>query len=163
MEKKYRKRMTECLGYTADDRSFKRWSEIASPKKVLRNYIIMFLCKFLPDTELKNRIYRKTGMKVGRNVSIFATNLDIFFPELIEIGDNSVIGNTSTIITHEFLVGKWRKGSVKIGRNVMIGAMVLVLPGVRIGDNAVVAAYSLVNRDVEPGTVVGGVPIKRIK
>lgn len=158
-----KKRMIEVFGYKSEDKSLKRWQEIRSAKTVLKNYILIILCRFLPDTEFKNKIYRKTGMKVGKNVSIFGTNLDIFFPELIEIGDNSVIGNNSCIITHEFIVGEWRRGAVKIGKNVTIGTMVLVLPGVTIGDGATVAAYSLVNKSVEPGAFVGGVPIKRIK
>ena len=57
----------------------------------------------------------------------------------------------------------WKKGRVKIGNDVMIGTMCLVLPGVTIGDGATVAAYSLVNKDVPAGSLVGGVPAKVIK
>lgn len=163
MEEKHKKRMIECHGYSRQDKSMKRWAEIRSRRHVLRNFIIMILCRYLPDSEFKNRIYRKTGMRIGKNVSIFGSNLDIFFPELISIGDNSVIGNMTAIITHEFLPTGWRRGPVRIGRNVTVGGMCLVMPGVTIGDGATIAAYSLVNKDVEPGTVVGGVPIKRIK
>ena len=163
MEEKYKKRMTECLGYKREDKSLKAWREVKSARRILKNYLIMVLCRFLPDIELKNRIYRKTGMKIGKNVSIFASNLDILFPELIEIGDNTIIGNTTAVLTHEFLSHSSRKGRVKIGKDVTIGGMSLILPGIEIGDGAIVAAYSLVNKNVEPGTVVGGVPIKRIR
>jgi acetyltransferase-like isoleucine patch superfamily enzyme len=163
MEEKYRKRMTECLGYRREDKSLKRWRELKSRRKVLRNYLIMVFCRFLPDIELKNMMYRKTGMKIGRNVSIFGSNLDIFFPELIEIGDNTVIGNMTAILTHELLSDGSRKGLVRIGRDVTVGGMSLIMPGVEIGDGATIAAYSLVNRSVEPGALVGGVPIRRIK
>jgi acetyltransferase-like isoleucine patch superfamily enzyme len=163
MEKKDKGSMTQAFGYSRGDKSLKRWKEIRSRKTVAKNFLIMMLCKVLPDTEWKNRIYRKTGMKVGRNVSIFGSNFDIFFPELIEIGDGSVVGNKTSILTHEFLPDGWKKGAIKIGRNATIGTMTVVMPGVEIGDGATVAAYSLVNRDVEPGVTVGGVPIKRIK
>ena len=163
MEEKYKKRMIECHGYSRQDKSFRRWAEIRSRRSVLKNFLIMILCRYLPDTELKNRIYRKTGMKIGKNVSIFGSNLDIFFPELIEIGDNSIIGNMTAIITHEFTNNEWRKGPVKIGKNVTIGGMCLILPGVNIGDGAIVAAYSLVNKSVEPGEFAGGVPINKIR
>ena len=163
MEEKHRKRMTQCIGYTSEDRSLRRWREVRRPGTVLRNYLVMVACRFLPDMGFKYRLLRRTGMRIGRNVSIFGSNLDIFFPELIDIGDNSIIGNNSSIITHEFLVGEFRKGPVRIGKNVTVGSMVLVLPGVTIGDGALVAAYSLVNRSVEPGEFVGGVPIKAIK
>jgi len=155
--------MMRAFGYSRDDRSFKRWKDIRSRNVVARNYILMMLSKMLPDMELKNRIYRKTGMKIGRNVSIFGSNFDIFFPELIEIGDNSVIGNKTAILTHEFLLHEWRKGPVKIGRNVTVGTMTVVMPGIEIGDGATIAAYSLVNRNIEPGALVGGVPVKTIR
>jgi acetyltransferase-like isoleucine patch superfamily enzyme len=160
MEEKDRKRMIQCFGYSTDDRSMKRWKDIASRRKVIRNYVLMVSCKALPDIELKNMLYRKTGVKIGKNVRIFGSNMDIFFPELIEIGDNTMIGNKTSILTHEFLRDGWRKGPVKIGKDAVIGTVTLILPGVTIGDGATVAAYSLVNRDVSPGETVGGVPIK---
>jgi acetyltransferase-like isoleucine patch superfamily enzyme len=163
MEEKDKKRMTQAFGYSSDDKSMRRWKEVRSRKKVLKNFLIIKACKLLPDSEWKNRIYRKTGMKIGKSVSLFGSNFDIFFPELIEIGDRSVIGNKTAILTHEFSPRGWRKGPVKIGRRVTIGTMSVVLPGVEIGDGATVAAYSLVNKNVEPGTLVGGVPIKRIR
>ena len=161
MEEKYKRRMTEALGYKRQDKSLETWRMVKGVRRILKNYLIMVICKFL--IELKNMIYRKTGMKIGKNVSIYASNLDILFPELIEIGDNTVIGNTTAILTHEFLSHGSRKGRVKIGKDVTIGIMSIILPGVEIGDGAIVSAYSLVNKSVEPGAMVGGVPIKRIR
>jgi acetyltransferase-like isoleucine patch superfamily enzyme len=116
----------------------------------------------MPDIEFKNRLYRRMGMKIGRNVRIHGSNLDVFFPELIEIGDNCTIGAYTTILTHEFINGHYRKGKVKIGSSVFVGAMTLVLPGIEIGDCSKIAAYSLVNKDVLPNSFVGGVPIREI-
>ncbi len=45
----------------------------------------------------------------------------------------------------------------------MIGANCLILPGVEVGDNATVSAFSLVNKDVEKESFVGGVPIRVIE
>lgn len=55
------------------------------------------------------------------------------------------------------------KYSISIGNDVWIGAKVILLDGVKIGDGAVVASGALVNKDIEPYTVVGGVPAKIIK
>ena len=88
---------------------------------------------------------------------------DIFFPELIEIGDNTIIGYNSTILAHEYMVKEWGKGKVKIGRDVTIGANVTVLPGIIIGDGATVSACSLVNKDIPDNSFVGGVPVKQLK
>ncbi len=57
---------------------------------------------------------------------------------------------------------EWAK-PITVGHNVWIGGGVHVLPGVTIGDNAVIAAGAAVTRDVPPSTLVAGVPAKRIK
>ena len=49
-----------------------------------------------------------------------------------------------------------------IGKNVLIGANTTILPGVKIGDGAIVSAASLVNRDIPPGVFAGGNPVKII-
>lgn len=55
------------------------------------------------------------------------------------------------------------KGDTVIGNDVWIGRESVIMPGVKIGDGAIVAAYSVAAKDVEPYTVVGGNPIKIIK
>jgi len=98
---------------------------------------------------------------VGKDASVaLAVVLDAFFPEEISIGANSIIGYNTVILAHEYLRRQWRKGPVVIGRDVVIGANCTILPGVVIGDGAVVSAMSLVNKDVAPGAIVGGVPIR---
>ena len=53
--------------------------------------------------------------------------------------------------------------NIKLGKNVWIGAHATILPGVTIGDNAIIAAGAVVTKDVENNVVVGGVPAKKIK
>lgn len=55
------------------------------------------------------------------------------------------------------------KGDTIIGNDVWIGREAVIMPGVKIGDGAIIAAYSVVARDVEPYTVVGGNPAKVIR
>lgn len=55
------------------------------------------------------------------------------------------------------------KQGVKVGNDVWIGDSAIIMDGVTIGDGAIVAAGSLVNKDVEPYSIVGGVPAKIIK
>lgn len=55
------------------------------------------------------------------------------------------------------------KGDTVIGNDVWLGRETVVMPGVKIGDGAIVAAYSVVTKDVEPYTLVGGNPAKYIK
>lgn len=140
------------------------WYKIRNPVRVILNFGVIFLCRYLPSLALKNALYRLVGIKVGKDVSVgLMAMFDIFFPEYVEVGDNTVIGYNATILAHEYLVNEWRRGRVRIGRNVMIGANTTILPGVRIGDGATVSACTLVNRDVEPGAFVGGVPVRNLK
>ncbi len=55
------------------------------------------------------------------------------------------------------------KGDTVIGNDVWIGRESVILPGVKIGDGAIVAAYSVVSKDVAPYTVVGGNPARLIR
>ena len=55
------------------------------------------------------------------------------------------------------------KGDLVIGNDVWIGRESVIMPGVKIGDGAIVAAYSVVNKDVPPYAVVGGNPARLIK
>ena len=104
------------------------------------------------------------GMEVGQQTAVaFMVMMDIFFPEKIKIGDNTIIGYNTTILAHEYLLHEYRLGAVEIGSNVMIGANCTILPGVRIGDNAVVAAGSIVTKDVEPNAFVAGNPAKFVR
>ena len=101
------------------------------------------------------------GCRIGRNVAVgLEATLDIFYPQLIEIGDDTIVGYNTTILCHEFLVDEYRTGPVRIGRRVTIGANCTILPGVTIADGAVVSAHSLVNSDVSG--FVGGVPARAL-
>jgi acetyltransferase-like isoleucine patch superfamily enzyme len=103
-------------------------------------------------------------MKVGQHVSVgLMAMFDIFRPDLISIGPNTVIGYNATILCHEFLPREYRLGRVEIGRDVLIGANATVLPGVKIGDGAMVAAGSVVTRDVPPYSLVAGVPARVVR
>jgi acetyltransferase-like isoleucine patch superfamily enzyme len=133
--------------------------------KAVRNFVFIQLARYFPSLPIKNWIYRRVlGMKVGDQTAVaLMVMMDVFFPELIEIGNNSIIGYNSTILAHEYLIKEYRLGKVKIGSNVMIGANTTILPGVTIGDHAVVGAGSVVHKDVEPYSFVAGNPLQVIR
>ena len=86
----------------------------------------------------------------------------------IEIGDGALIGHNVVLATinHDLNPKENRKNHyapIKIGAHVWIGSNATVLPGVTIGDYAVVAAGAVVTRDVSAMTVVGGVPARVLK
>ena len=138
------------------------WHKAVPRRRVYRNYILMRLARGSPSLGLKIWLYRRMGMKVADHVSVgLEVTVDIFFPELITIEGDAIIGFGTTLLCHEFTQREYRTGPVHIGRGAVIGAKSLVLPGVRIAPGAVVSAMSLVNRDVEG--FVGGVPAKPLR
>nr|WP_202113452.1 acyltransferase [Paenibacillus sp. MMS18-CY102] len=133
--------------------------------KAVRNFMFIQIARYCPSLPVKNAIYRRVlGMKVGHETAFaLMVMVDVFFPERIEIGDNCIVGYNTTILTHEYLIGEYRLGNVKIGNSVLIGANTTILPGVTIGDGAVVAAGSVVHKDVPPGMFVGGNPLRELR
>lgn len=132
--------------------------------KVAKNFIVIQLGRYTPFLGMKNWLYRTfLDMKVGQYTAFALMVMpDIMFPEKIIIGHNSVIGYNTTILAHEYLIKEYRIGEVIIGDDVLIGANTTILPGVTIGDGAIVSAGTLVNKDVPSGAFVGGNPMKLI-
>lgn len=125
------------------------------------NSLVCHMCRVIPFIEIKNSLYRMIGVKIGKNVVIAAyTIIDPFFPELITIEDNVIVGVGATILAHEYTQEKLRKGRVHIKKRALIGAGSLIRCGITVGEHAVVGAKSFVNKDVPSFTTVGGVPAK---
>lgn len=128
------------------------------------NFLCIYLAKYSPSLTLKVWLYRLTGARIGRNVSVgLAVVFDIFYPHLITIEDNAVIGYSTVILCHEFLVRGGRTGPVVIRRDVMVGANCTILAGVTIGEGTEVSAMTLVNQDLPAGVLAGGIPVRVIR
>jgi heptaprenylglycerol acetyltransferase len=132
--------------------------------KVVKNFIVIQVARYTPFLGMKNWLYRVfLGLKVGEQTSFaLMVMLDVMFPEKISVGRNTVIGYNTTILAHEYLIKEYRLGPVVIGSEVMIGANSTILPGITIGDGAIVSAGTLVHKDVPPGCFVGGNPMRVI-
>lgn len=133
---------------------------------------------------LRHWYWRRLGLKIGRDTSIamhcFVTG------NRITIGDNTVINRFTYLdgraplyignnvnISHYALIQTLThdpqnpqfitlEKPVAIMDHAWIGARAIIMPGVTVGEGAVVAAGAVVSRDVEPYTIVGGVPARRI-
>jgi maltose O-acetyltransferase len=87
----------------------------------------------------------------------------------LEIGRDAMMGPDVTLITQDHRPtpdGRfegYERGKITIGDDAWIGARAVILKGVTIGRSAIVAAGAVVARDVEPFTIVGGVPAKILK
>jgi acetyltransferase-like isoleucine patch superfamily enzyme len=106
---------------------------------------------------------------IGANVLIHP-GAEITDPPYVRIGNNVYISR-SALVGHDGSVGMLeraygvkldRVGKIELKNNVFIGYGAIILPGVTIGPNAIVAAGAVVAKDVAEGWVVGGVPAKQI-
>jgi maltose O-acetyltransferase len=106
------------------------------------------------------------GLVLGKNVTIeYTAYIDDDFPYLVRIGDNCSISNHVRLLAHDattfkFTNGHTRLGKVELKDNCFIGERSIILPGVTIGPNVLVAAGSVVNRDIPPNSCVAGVPAR---
>lgn len=103
---------------------------------------------------------RRANLKIGERCSI-GDRTEIHCGESIDIGDYVIIAWDCNILDRDYhsTEGKADKTApVTIGSRVWIGCRAIILKGVTIGDGSVVAAGSVVTRDVPPGTLVAGNP-----
>jgi acetyltransferase-like isoleucine patch superfamily enzyme len=123
--------------------------------------------------QLRLALYRWMGITIGRHCFVgLDTWLDDQFPELIVIEDDVTISFRVTIIVHDDAkrmdrtqagAGDGTVAPVILRKGCYLGAGSLLLPGVTVGEGAVVAAGAVVTRDVPAGKVVGGVPARVIR
>ncbi|MDN3439277.1 acyltransferase [Planococcus sp. APC 3900] len=132
--------------------------------KVAKNFMVIQTARYTPFLPMKNWMYKTfLKMKIGEHSSFALMVMpDVMFPERITVGNNSVIGYNTTILAHEYLIDEYRLGDVVIGDRVMIGANTTILPGITIGNGAIVSAATLVHKDVPAGAFVGGNPMNII-
>jgi acetyltransferase-like isoleucine patch superfamily enzyme len=135
------------------------WTDAKTPWRVIFNYVLVLIARIAPSLRVRNWALRRIGVTVERGVSwgLEATP-DVFWPELLTLGEDTIVGYDATLLCHEFLQDEYRTGAVVLGERAMVGAGAVVLPGVKIGADARVAANSLVADDVPAGVTVAGVP-----
>jgi acetyltransferase-like isoleucine patch superfamily enzyme len=137
------------------------WLKKKSRRRVLWNWILLQLGEVIPFTQKKQFFYRLMGMKIGKNVQIMPNCFfDIFFPELITIEDNVVIGIGCFVACHEFNPTEFRYGPITIKKNALLGARSFVLPGIIIGENSLVSAQTVIYKDIPDNVVAFGSPLQ---
>ncbi len=125
--------------------------------------LVRYTCiNFIRLTPFITLFHRLMGMKLGARVQI--NTAVIGDSNLIEIGDDTVIGGDVTLVAHAAERGLLVTERVKIGARVTVGLMAVIFPGVEIGDGSVIAAGAVLGKGTKVGSneVWGGVPAKKL-
>lgn len=102
------------------------------------------------------------GMDIGPNCRIsLSARLDRTYPRGLHIGERTAIDLGASILTHDYPRGLCV--DTRVGKECNIGARSIIMPGIRIGDNCVVAAASVVIKDVPANCLVAGNPARIIE
>lgn len=153
-----------------DRREYERRIAPRGLPRIFWQKAVHILARFCIHGGLRVALYRAMGIAIGRHVFIgLDSYLDDQFPELIALEDDVVISFRVTIAVHDDArrMDRVEPGQlegtvapVALRRGCYIGAGALLLPGVTIGERAVVGAGAVVTRDVPPGTIAVGVPAR---
>lgn len=126
---------------------------LARTRAVLHKRLALARCQYL------NRFW---GMHIGEGSRISGKAfLDYANPRGVHIGSFTIVTPGVRIFTHNFVQGG--KDDTRIGSNCFIGASSIIMSGVTVGDHCVVAAGSIVTKDVPSHSLVAGNPARVIR
>ena len=135
----------------------------------VRSAMFLLPAWFTPTSALRGAFHRLRGAVVAQSAEIgYFVILDNLYPEKVVIEENATVAARSTILSHDEAEAYTGRGpervlETRIRRGAFIGVHCVVMPGVTIGERAIVAAGSVVTRDVPPGSTVAGVPARPIE
>lgn len=141
---------------------------------MFKKKLFKVLAKNFPNNHWRIWFLRKCNYQIGKDVYI---GEDIIVADdLYDLSTNLIIQDRVAISPRVTLVlqsePNWskisnyvntKKGKIKIEKDAWIGTGAVILPDIIIGEGAVVGANSVVTKDVDPYTIVGGIPAKKIK
>ena len=135
-----------------------RWASYNALTLILRFSFV----NWIRVTPLLPLYHRLMGARIGRRVQI--NTAVVADQNLVEIGDDTVVGGDVTLICHTAEKGELVTAPVRIGRGVTIGLMAVVFPGCVIGDGAVISAGSVLSKGtrVGPFEIWAGVPARKV-
>lgn len=133
--------------------------------------LIRFFGMYAPSQNVRVAMYRKAGVKIGRPL-VFGSHIfiDVTSPAIktygVTIEDDVILSGYIYILTHSNIlygIKEGEDGPVTIKRGARIGINVTILPGVTIGENAVIGAGSVVTKDIPDNCIAAGVPARVIR
>ena len=134
----------------------------------LKYYFYKAIGKITKNRQVIVNYFRRGGAHIG-NECVVCSNLDLCDKQCLFIGDNVVISDNVSFVTHDASLTRIEKGSgslfgkISIGNNCFIGQRSIILYGVSIADDCFVGAGSVVTKSfLVPGKIIAGNPAKVI-
>lgn len=176
-------KLLRALGFNYSEEKYGDVSLWRVIKQFFRNIRLKHLEKMLDrfylepfaPRKLRPKLIRKMGCHVGKN-TFFGdyVRIDTSYADLIYIGDFTHITSGCRILCHQRDLTNYCKGDnaadlgykigeVHIGKGVMVGMETLIMPGVTIGDGAIIGAGSIVDKDIPSWTIATGRPARVVK
>lgn len=134
-----------------------------------RSAIFLLPAWFSPSSSMRAAFHRIRGVRIAKSAEIgYFVIIDNLYPEKVTIEEGATVSARTTILSHDESraytgTGPELLAETRIGRGAFIGVHCVVLPGVTIGERAIVGAGSIVTRDVPPRVTVAGVPARIIR
>ena len=136
---------------------------ITSRVRLILRIIVATVARWIPISTVKTFIYRRLGVRIGRDVFISpGALLDPCYPELIELNDGCFLGAECRLVTHEYTASNFRIGRVRVGAGSVIGAFSVIRSSVSVGRAVTTGLGSVVMSDVPDGRSVVGNPARRL-
>lgn len=139
-----------------------------NPLRTIWKMFLRYAGMNAPSQGLRVKMYRLAGIKIG-SPFVFGSHvfMDVMFPD-ITIGDDVILAGYDYVLSHSNVLwgykadeGGIRPVTIKNGARISIN--VTILPGVTIGENAVIGAGAVVTKDVPDNCLAVGVPAKVVK
>lgn len=129
-------------------------------KGLIRRFALFMRKSFFEINHLINRRFFKMDLHPTCRYSL-KVNFDKTNPKGVHVGAETYIAFGTVILTHD--MSRRFHTDTYIGKKCFIGAHVIVLPGVKIGDHCIIGAGAVVTKDVPSNSIVGGNPGKIIR
>lgn len=132
-----------------------------------KDHMLNVWAQTFPWNKARIKMQRWRGVRIGKNVHIGTyVNMDLPYPYFITVEDGVSLAGSITILTHNKPLEYHRNCSpsyiapVTVHKNAWVAVNVTILPGVEIGEGAIVSAGSVVSTDIPPFTIASGNPAK---
>ena len=177
-------RILRGLGFNYSEEAYGHVTLWSVVKRVLKTYRDSFLMKYVMNSwllspflprKVRPWVLKKVGCHVGKDIFVGDNvRIDTGHADLIYIDAHAHVTGGCRLLCHQrnlryYCKGDdaaklpYKLGEIHIGKGVMIGMESLIMPGVTIGDGAIVGAFSLVTKDIPAWTIATGRPAKVVK